>query len=252
MVQSGSVLEVARSYESYERLKAVLSRYTNIKEFIREFNQTTTNSAIALEEINSNTLTAMSASKALNVWEKTGHTAANIDLTGTVVWQDATGLETTATFTLDHSNTTTHVALVAAVATARYIRSFKLNTATISTHDLLLGNVAGDEIFAVIKTGNHECLKSGFMAAPSKRSFLGRVKLDASLTTAVLTLAITFTPKGKTLSVTKEIKTNTTKGPIVWEPCIELEPGTTCTATIIDDNAAHPVAGVEFTYVEAW
>jgi hypothetical protein len=253
MTQIGhAITHTNRKYDSYESLKKNLGAnlYKNVKEYERQVTQTTADAAANIEEVNSNTLTAMSASKALQVWEKTGHTAGNIDLAGTVEWQTLSGVVTAATFTTHHTDTTTHVALVAAVTTARHIRSFELTAADISTHDLLLGNVAGDEIFAVIKTGYHQCLKSKFMGGLGRRSFIGKITLELSVVTAVVTMVCTFTPVGATVSTTKTFISNSVSK--TWEPCLEIAAGSEVSWTIEDDNAAHPVATFGITYVEAY
>lgn len=119
-----------------------------------------------------------------------------------------------------------------------------------ATDEILVSNVAGDELYAVIKAASHQLLKSKFMAAKDRRAFLARIKLHLSIVTSVVTLAVTYTPKGETLPVIKNFRSNSIEK--TWEPLVELEEATEVSMTIIDDNEAHPVATVELTYVEAY
>lgn len=251
MTQTGSVLKrINQRFESLESLKKFLgAQYNTIKEYRSEFNQITTNSAVSLEEVSGETLTAMSASKALNVWQKTDQVGTDADATGTVEWMDATGVVTEATFALDHSDTTTHAALVDAVTTARHIRSFELDDLNCAD-EVLLGNVAGNEIFGVIKVGYHQCLKSKFMGRLNARTFIGEMRLTLSAVTAAVTLVCTFTPVGKSLSTTKQWTTVALENN--WAPCIEIEPATEVSWTIADDNVAHPTATFEIAYIEGY
>jgi hypothetical protein len=257
ITQIGHALQINRNRDQLGALATIIpaknSSQMNFKykEHIRELAQTCADAAASIENVTGNALTAMSASKALEVWEKTGHTAGNIDLPGTVEWQSVNGTLTSATFTTDHTDTTTHVALDAAVTTARHIRSFDLTSADISTHALLLGNVAGTEIFASIPIGYHQLLKSGFMAQPSPaKTYIKSLQVDLNVITAVVTLVATFVPYGKTLSVTKQFTTQVASKS--WEINLEIAAGTEVSWTIEDDNAAHPVAVVTISYVEAY
>lgn len=252
MTQSGSARTVFNStVENYESLKKYAKfAGNNRKEYIRNIQQVTTASAVNLEEVSGETIAAMSANKTLNVWQKTDNVGTDGGATGTVEWMSATGVLTSATFTLDASDTTTHAALVSAVTTARHIRSFEMDSMD-ATDEVLLGNVAGDEIFAVIKAGHHQCLKSKFMGALSRRTFIGRIRATLSLLTANCVLVMTYTPLNETLPVTKrfELKPHLQN---VFEPCIEIAAASEVSFTIIDDDVAHPTADVEITYLEVW
>lgn len=250
MTQSGFALKINKAkFEDYSSLKHNLASFNNVREHKRHFSQTCTNSAVNIEELSGETLAAMSASKTLNVWQKTDQVGTDGAATGKITWATLAGLKTDATFTLNAVDTTTHVAAVAAVTTARHIESFSLDSINCAD-EVLLGNVAGDEIFAVIKVGYHDCLKSRFMAGYGRKSFIGRIKVHLNIVTAVVTLVCTFTPYGQTQSTTKTFTTNSIEK--TWEPALELASGTEVSWTIIDDNAAHPVATIDFDYVEAW
>jgi len=251
MVQVGhQITQINKKFEDYSSLKKLLSHYNHVKEDIREFSRTTTDAAASLEENSAETIDAMAANKVLEVWQKTDQVATDGGLTGTVIWSDATGLKTSATYTLNAVNTTTHAIIVAPSATARNIESFELDD-TLCADEVIIGNNAGTEIFGVIKVAQFQMLKTKIITTIARRTFIGRVKIALSLVTALVSIVATFTPVGKSLSTTKTflIKTETQK---IWEPCIELEPGTVVSWTIEDDNAAHPVATFEVVYVEAW
>ena len=250
MTQSGYALKINnKKWEDYSSLKKVISHLTYVREHKREFAQTCADAAANLENVSGETLAAMSASKTLNIWQKTDQVGTDGAATGAITWATVAGVKTDATFTLNAAHTTTHVAAVAAVTTARHIESFTLDSINCAD-EVLLGNAAGNEIFAVIPVGYHQCLKSRFMATASRRSFIGRIRVHLSLETALVTLVCTFTPLGESLSTTKTFLTKTTDA--VWEPCLELEPGTEVSWTIEDDNAAHPVATIDLTYLESW
>jgi len=250
MTQSGFALKINnKKWEDYASLKKTISRLTYVREHRREFAQTTANAAASLENVSGETLAAMAASKTLNVWQKTDQVGTDGAETGKITWATVAGVKTDAIFTLNAVNTTTHVAAVAAVTTARYIESFEIDNLNCAD-EVLLGNVAGTEVFAVIPVGYHQCLKSGFMATAAHRSFIGRVQLHLSLETALVTLVCTFTPLGATQSTTKTFQSTSAFN--TWEPCLELKPGTEVSWTIEDNNAAHPVANVDLIYVEAW
>jgi hypothetical protein len=257
MTQVGHALQITRNRDGLGSLAAIIPAFSSTgvnykyKEHIRELAQTCADAAASIENVTGNALTAMSASKALEAWEKTGHTAGNIDLPGTVEWQTVNGTLTSATFVTDHTDTTTHVPMVAAVTTARHIRSFDLTTANIGTHALLLGNVAGSEIFASIAIGYHQLLKTGFMAQPSPaKTYIKSLQVDLNVITAIVTLVATFVPYGATLSVTKQFTTQVASK--YWDINLEIAAGTEVSWTIEDDNAAHPVAVVTVSYVEAY
>jgi hypothetical protein len=255
MTQVGHTIQIARKWESVESLKKHLHSVMNtsrlpyvVKELIAEFPQTTTDAVASLEEVAGETIAAMSASKVLNAATK-ADVEADRSQAGTVEWQSATGALTTATFTTHAENSSTRVAMVAPVSTARFIRSVSF-AKDLGAQDLVISNAGGDEIFAAIKTGQHQLLKANLRAVPTYRTFIGSLKVDLTLTTAVVTLVCTFTPVGETLSVTK---TFTTKEPTkTWEIALEVAAGTDITWTIEDDNAAHPVATTTITYVEAY
>lgn len=249
MTQSGYVTKTSNRWENYESLKKHLQNYTNMNEFKREFAQTCADAAAAIEEVSGETINAMAASKALRVSSKTDQVGTDGAATGTVTWQDVNGTKTDATFTLNAVDTTTEVVTVAAVTTARFIESFALDAINCAD-EVLLSNAGVTEIFGVIKVGYHQMLKSGYMAAPSRRTFLASFRCQLSLVTALVSVVCTYTPLGETLSTTKTFLTKVTDK--VWEPCIEVEPGSKITWTIEDDNAAHPVANCEFVYIEAW
>jgi hypothetical protein len=258
MVQSGHSLKLTnRRYESYESLKKNISGYNTINEFVREFAQTCTNATVDVENPSGENIHDIEdANKVLEVWQKSDQKATDGTCTGIVEWQSSTGVVTSATWTFGGVgvNTTTHVALVAAVTTARFLRSF-VCTNILCADEIVIGNAAGTEIFGVIPVGYHQCLKSGFRAryisaTVECRSFLAKIKCHLNIVTAVVTIVITFTPKGYTLSTTKTFTTNSIEKS--WEPCLEVAEGSDIHITIIDDNAAHPVATLELTYVEAY
>jgi len=256
MTQSGFALELARNRDQLGSLAPIIPAQNSsglshsYVEHLREFTQTCADAAAALEEVSGETIAAMSASKVLNVSEKTDQVGTDADATGVVKWQTATGVLTTATFALNHSNTTTHVALVAAVSTARYIRSLELDDINCAD-EVLLSNVGEDEIYGVIKVGFYQLLKSGFMAQPSAtaRTWIHTLRVSLDITTALTTLVCTFTPVGKSLSTTQTFRTK--EAVKEWTIDLEVEPGTAVSWTIEDDNAAHPVATVQLSYIEA-
>lgn len=249
MVQSGFALELQRNYEDYASLKKYMKQYNRKVDHIRHFSQVTANAAANLEELSGETLTAMAASKVLNVWQKTDQVGTDGAEKGVVQWQDVDGALTEAVFQLNAVNTTTHVALDAAVSTARHVRSFCLD-GIVCADELLLGNVAGTEIFGVIKVGYHQTLKSKFMCEKDRNTWLAKLRVHLSAVSAAVTLVCTFTPLGGALAVTKTFITKTADAE--WEPCIELEPGSEVSWTIEDDNAAHPTAEVEIIYLEGY
>jgi hypothetical protein len=250
MTQSGYALAISNSkWEDYASLHKDMKGYVNRVEYKREFAQVTTNGAVAIEEVSGETIAAMSASKVLEVWQKTDQVGTDGAAVGIVEWQTLAGLVTSATFALDGTATTTHAALVAAVTTGRHVRRFEL-TAINCADEVLIGNAAGTEVFGVIKVGYHQCLKSGFMGGLSRRSFIGKIKVHLSAVTAVVTLVCTYTPIGQTLSTTKTFITNSIEK--TWEPALEIAAASAVSWTIIDDNAAHPTATMEFTYLEAY
>ncbi len=255
MTQLGHALDIQRRWEDVASLKAYLwgrVKVGTIKELVRELAQTTTAAAVELEEPSGETIHDIEdANKALEVWQKTDQAGTDKDAVGTVEWQSSTGVITEATFALDHTNTTTHVPLVDAVTTARFLRSFKL-TALNCADEVLIGNVAGSEIFGAIKVGYHHMLKTGLRAAPSRRTFFGGLHMELSLKTAAVTVVVTFTPAGETLTTTKNFKINTGDSVADWDDWMEVEPGSDVHWTVIDDNVAHPVATVRVTYVEGY
>jgi hypothetical protein len=176
-------LDIQRRWEDLPSLKAYLwgrVKVGTIKELVRELAQTTTNAAVELEEPSGETIHDIEdANKALEVWQKTDQAGTDKDAVGTVDWQVLNGTVTEATFALDHTNTTTHAPLVDAVTTARFLRSFKL-TAINCADEVLIGNVAGTEIFGVIKVGYHHMLKTGLRAAPSRHTFFGGLHVELS------------------------------------------------------------------------
>lgn len=250
MTQNGyAIQQLNQKYEDYSSLKKLLSHFNNRIEYRREVPQTTADAAAALEEVSGETIDAMAASKVLNVGQKTDQVGTDGGETGKITWADILGNKTDATFTMSAVDSSTRVAVVAPVTTARFIESFSIDNLD-AADEILLSNAAGSEIFAVIKVGQHQCIKSGFLAGLGRRSFIGRVKVHLSVVTAVVTLVATYYPLGSVQAVTKSFLTNSID--LTWEPCIELEPATKVTWTIEDDNAAHPVATVDIDYIEAW
>jgi len=102
MVQIGHAIDVERRWEDLASLKTHLraAHKGTIREYIRKVHQTTTNADVDVEELSGETLTAMGASKALEVWQKTDQKATDGLFTGTVEWQDVLGNVTAATFEL--------------------------------------------------------------------------------------------------------------------------------------------------------
>jgi hypothetical protein len=254
MTQVGHALEITRTRDALGWIKDIIPATNSSKlphgyvEHIREIPQVTTNTAATIEEVSGETIAAMSANKVLNASQKTDQVGTDGKATGVVKWQTSTGALTTATFTLNGSNTTTHVAMVAAVTTAQYIRSMSLDDLDCAD-EILLSNVDEDEIYGVIKLGYHQLLKSGLRAVPTYRTWIKSLKLDLSVVTAAVTIVCTFTPAGESLSVTKNFASKEiTKS---WDIGLEVEPGTDVSWTIVDDNAAHPTAVITIEYVEA-
>jgi len=251
MVQSGhALIQINQTFEDYSSLKKLLNHYRRIQENIVEFSQTCTDTALDIQDKAGETINAMTANKVLEVWQKSDQVATDGGETGWLIWSDSTGLKTLATFTLDGTNTTTHAIIVAPCTTARNIEAFEMD-ALLATDEVLVGNNAGTEIFGAIKAATFQLLKTKTIARVSARTFIGRVKISLNIVTALVTVVATFTPVGKALTTTKTflIKTESQKQ---WEPCIEVEPGTSITWTIKDDNVAHPVATIEVAIVEAW
>lgn len=248
MTQVGYSIELSnRKFEDYPSLKKNMTNYNYVIEHVREIPQVTTNTATVVEEVSGETLTALSSNKTLYI-KTAADVAADRDKTAIVKWQDSTGAVSSKTIKTNASNSSTATAL--SVTTARFIRSVEFEK-DLGAEDLFICNSNGAEIYAVIKAGYHQCLKSGFMAQPSPvRSFLGRIKCHLSETTAVVTIAVTFTPAGSTLSTVKSFSTNSIER--VWDPCIELAAESEVSITIVDDNAAHPTANLEIIYLEAY
>ena len=251
MTQSGyAIKQTNKRFEDLESLKKNMgSFYHNVVEHIRHFSQTCADAAAALENVSGETIAAMS-DETLNIWQKTDQVGTDGVATGKITWSTGAGVKTSATFTLDDTDTTTHVVLVpASGAAADFIESIELD-AIDCADEILVGNVAGAEIYAVIPVGYHQCLKSAFMAEADHRTFIAGISVNLNIVTAVVTLVCTFTPVGSALTTTKTFITQLADRE--WNPCIEVEPGTTITWTIEDDNAAHPVATVNIIYVEAY
>jgi hypothetical protein len=251
MTQSGYAVKLDnKQWEDYESLKKNMgSYYDNIREYKREIPQTCADAAANIEEVSGETLAAMSDETVI-VYQKTDQVGTDGGATGTVTWATDAGVKTDATFTLDGTDTTTAVALVAATgAAADHIESFALDSINCAD-EVILGNSGKTEVYAVIKTGQFQCLKSKFMAGYGRRTFIGKLHVGLNLTTALVTLVCTFTPVGETLSTTKTFYLKSE--PKTWEPVLEVAAGTEISWTIEDDNAAHPVANVELTYLEAW
>jgi len=253
MVQTGIVLDLSnRQWEDIPSLKKHLRaiKKGTIREYKREINQLSTGSAVEVEELAGETLTAMSASKALQVWQKTDQVATDGEFIGIVEWQDVLGNVTEATFTLDGTNTSTHAPLVAAVTTARYVRSMYIQADV--ADEILIGNVAGSEIFGVIKVGFHQLLKTGYKCPTNRDGYLGKIKMTIpAASDGTITLVITYTPKGQTLSTTKTLIIGIGDLAVELEPCYQLQPASTVTMTIID-SATAATATVETTYIEGY
>lgn len=251
MTQLGVALKrTNQRYESYETLKKNMSLYNTVREHYREVIQTCTDAAANLEELSGETLAAMS-NETVIVYQKTDQVGTDGGATGKVTWATDAGVKTDATFTLNAVDTTTAVALVAATgAAADHIESFTLDSID-AADEVILGNGAKNEVYAVIKAGYHQCLKSKFMAGYGRRSFIGRLQVELNVASALVTLLCTYTPVGESVSTTKRFYTQKIE-PAIWEPCFEVKAGTEVSWTIEDDNAAHPIAIVGITYLEAW
>lgn len=246
MVQVGSNIVVDRQYENLASLKKDLRRgYTNVKEYIYEFNQVTTAGSVNIEEVSGETLATMS-DETLYVASKTDQ-SADRNKSGSVEWMTDAGVLTSATFTTDPSNSSTATAIAGATP-ADHIRKFKFSQ--ICADELICYNAGKTEVYAVIKPAYQETLKSKFMTAYGRRGFIGRVRADLSAVTAVVTITATFTPKGETLTVTKQWIIGS-QVHYEWEPCIELAVGKEVSWTVIATGAT-PTLTFEVDYIEAY
>lgn len=253
MTQSGIAIDIAnRKWEDIPSLKKYLRSVPKrtIREYIREVPQLTTGSAVEVEEKAGETIDAMTASKVLNAW-----TAADVEAdraqAGTVEWQDVNGNVTEATFTTNAENSSTKVVMVSAVSTARYIRSVSF-AKDLGAQDLLIGNVAGNEIFAAIKTGQHQCLKTGYMCPTNRDGYLGSIEMFLPLVSdGAITLVVTYTPYGHTIATTKTLVLPIGDHSVKWEPCYQLQPATKVTMTI-QDAATEATVTTICKYVEAY
>ena len=255
MVQVGHALDLSnRKWEDIPSLKKDLraAKKGTIREYIRRISQTTTAGAVDVEELSGETLTAMSASKVLEVWQKTDQVGTDGGAAVVIEWQDVLGNVTEATSKLNAIATTTHTVLTATVATARAIRAFSL-AALLAADEVLLGNHAGNEVFAVIKVGHYQCLKSKYMVATNRDSYLGKISLDLdAASAAIVTLTITYTPYGHVSSTTATLILAAGSTHAEWEPCLKLKAASVVSMTVIDNNAAHPIAIVTPYYIEAY
>jgi hypothetical protein len=253
MVQTGIVLDISnRKWEDIPTLKKHLRAVPKgtVREYIREIAQLSTGSAVLVEEVSGETIAAIAANKALQVWQKTDQVGTDGGFTGNVEWQDVLGNVTEATYTLDATNTTTHAPLVSAVTTARFVRSMNIQADV--ADEILIGNVAGSEIFGVIKVGYHQLLKTGYMCPTNRDGYLGKIKMTIpAASDGTITLVITYTPKGETYSTTKTLIIGIGDLAVEWEPCYQLQPATSVTMTIVD-SATAATATVETTYIEAY
>lgn len=252
MTQTGIALDLQRKWEDIPSLKRHLSgvQKHTIREYIREVPQLTTGGAVEVEEVSGETINAMSASKVLNVSQKTDQVGTDANFVGTIEWQDVLGNVTEATFTLDGTDTSTGVAVVAAVATARYIRSASIQADV--ADEVLITNVAKSEVFAVIKVGQHQVVKSGYMCPTNRDGYLGKITMDLPLVSdGAITLVVTYTPKGHTLSTTKTLVLPIGEHSVSWEPCYQLQPATKVTMTIVDAATAATVTTIAH-FIEAY
>lgn len=253
MTQAGIALDFTnRKWEDIPSLKRHLraAQKGTIREYVREVPQLTTDSAVEVEEKAGETIDAMAANKVLNVWTA-ADVAADRNKSGTIEWQDVNGDVTEATFTTDASNSSTKVAVVSPVTTARYIRSVSFEQ-NLGAQDLLVGNVAGDEIFAAIKTGQHQLLKTGYMCPTTREGYLGAIEMELPVASdGAITLVVTYTPYGHTISTTKTIILKAGENYIKWEPCYRLAAATKVTMTI-QDAATEATVTVIAKYIEAY
>jgi hypothetical protein len=255
MVQVGHALDVQRRWEDLASLKQYLQHhFKTVREYIRRVSQVTTDAVVdEVEEKSGETITAIAANKVFEIWQKTDQKATDGTFTGTVEWQDINGDVTVATFALGGVgvDSTTHVPLVAAVTTARALRSYQISG--LCADEFLIGNAAGTEIYGVIKVGYYQTLKTGFKVATARHGYLAKVTLDLAVASAaVVTAVVTYTPLGHVSSTTETIVLAAGQTKIEWEPCLELKAASTVAISIEDNNAAHPTAIVTAHYVEAY
>lgn len=246
MTQIGEATINVDNYGGYDELKAQLGAFY---EYVRTIDQTSTGSAVELEEAGGETITIPAADKTLRVVQKTDQVGTDGGATGVIVTKTSAGVASTSTFTLNAADTTTAVPAVPAVTTHRRLAKFALDDIN-AADEIILTNVAEDEVYGVIKVGHHQWLGSRYTAHPTKKSYLGKIHAVGDAVAYYVTVVVEYTPKGETLPVSVKRNIDSVNKSFVWEFNRELEPNTDVIITIVDDTSHHYLCHFSVYYLE--